>query len=31
VTGPGSYRLQTLKDEDVNNSWNIDELSRFYA
>jgi hypothetical protein len=24
VTGPGSYRLQTLEGEDVNNSWNID-------
>jgi hypothetical protein len=23
VTGPGSYRLQTLEGEDVNNSWNI--------
>jgi hypothetical protein len=31
VTGPGSYRLQTLKGEDVNNSWNIDQLCRFYA
>jgi hypothetical protein len=26
VTGPGSYRLQTLEGEDVNNSWNIDQL-----
>jgi hypothetical protein len=24
VTGPGSYRLQTLEGEDVNNSWNVD-------
>jgi hypothetical protein len=24
VTGPGSYRLQTLEGEDVKNSWNID-------
>jgi hypothetical protein len=24
VTGPGSYRLQMLEGEDVNNSWNID-------
>jgi hypothetical protein len=24
VTGPGSYRLQTLEGEDINNSWNID-------
>jgi hypothetical protein len=25
VTGPGSYRLQKVKGEDVNNSWNIDQ------
>jgi hypothetical protein len=31
VTRPGSYRLQTLEGEDVNNSWNIDQLCRFYA
>jgi hypothetical protein len=31
VTGPGSYRLQTLEAEDVSNSWNIDQLYRFYA
>jgi hypothetical protein len=31
VTGTGSYRLQTLEGEDVNNSWNIDQLCRFYA
>jgi hypothetical protein len=31
VTGPGSYRLQTLEGEDVNNSWNMDQLGRFYA
>jgi hypothetical protein len=31
VTGPGSYRIQTLEGEDVNNSWNIDQLRRFYA
>jgi hypothetical protein len=31
VTGPGSYRLQTLKGEDINNSWNVDQLCRFYA
>jgi hypothetical protein len=31
VTGPGSYRLQTLEGEDVTNSWNIDQLCRFYA
>jgi hypothetical protein len=26
VTGPGSYLLQTLEGEDVNNSWNVDQL-----
>jgi hypothetical protein len=31
VTGSGSYRLQTLEGEDINNSWNIDQLCRFYA
>jgi hypothetical protein len=31
VTGPGSYRLQTLKGEDISNSWNDDQLCRFYA
>jgi hypothetical protein len=31
VTGPGSCRLQTLEGEDVSNSWNIDQLCRFYA
>jgi hypothetical protein len=31
VTRPGSYRLQTLEGKDVNNSWNIDQLCRFYA
>jgi hypothetical protein len=31
VTGPGSYRLQTLEGYDVSNSWNIDQLCRFYA
>jgi hypothetical protein len=31
VTAPGSYRLQTLEGEDVNNSWNVDQLCRFYA
>jgi hypothetical protein len=30
VTGPGSYLLQTLEGEDVNNSWNVDQLCRFY-
>jgi hypothetical protein len=28
---PGSYRLQTLEGEDINNSWNVDQLCRFYA
>jgi hypothetical protein len=31
VTGPGSYRLQMLECEEANNSWNIDQLCRFYA
>jgi hypothetical protein len=31
VTGPGSYLLQTLEGEDVSNTWNIDQLCRFYA
>jgi hypothetical protein len=31
VTGPGSYRLQTLEGDDISNSWNIDQLCRFYA
>jgi hypothetical protein len=31
VTGPGSYRLQTLEGDDISNSWNIDQLYRFYA
>jgi hypothetical protein len=31
VTRPGSYRLQTLEGEDINNSWNVDQLRRFYA
>jgi hypothetical protein len=31
VTGPGSYRLQALECEDVNNSWNVDQLCRFYT
>jgi hypothetical protein len=25
VTGPGSYRLQTLEGEDISNSWNVDQ------
>jgi hypothetical protein len=31
VTRPSSYRLQTLEGDDVSNSWNIDQLCRFYA
>jgi hypothetical protein len=31
VTRPGSYRLQTLEGEDINNSWNVDQLCRFYT
>jgi hypothetical protein len=31
VTGPGSYRHQMLEGEDVSNSWNIDQLCRFYV
>jgi hypothetical protein len=26
MTGPGYYRNQTLEGEDVNNSWNVDQL-----
>jgi hypothetical protein len=31
VTRLGSYRLQTLEGEDINNLWNVDQLCRFYA
>jgi hypothetical protein len=31
VTRPGSYRLQTLEGDDISNSWNVDQLCRFYA
>jgi hypothetical protein len=31
MTRPGLYRLQTLEGEDINNSWNVDQLCRFYA
>jgi hypothetical protein len=31
LTGPSYYRLQTLEDEDITNSWNVDELCRFYT
>jgi hypothetical protein len=30
VTSPGSYWLQTLEGEDIRNSWNVDQLCRFY-
>jgi hypothetical protein len=31
VTGPGSYRLQTLEGDDISNSWNVDQLCWFYV
>jgi hypothetical protein len=31
VTGPGSYHLQTLKGEEIINSWNVDQLCHFYS
>jgi hypothetical protein len=31
LTGPGSYRLQTLESDDINNSWNVDQHYRFCA
>jgi hypothetical protein len=31
VIGPGSYCLQTLEGYDISNSWNVDQLCRFYA
>jgi hypothetical protein len=31
VTGPGSYRLQTLEGKDISNLWNVDQCCRFYA
>ena len=31
VTRPGSYRLMTEDEEDIPNSWNIDQLRRFYT
>jgi hypothetical protein len=31
VTGPSSYRLQTLKGDNISNSWNVDQLCQFYA
>jgi hypothetical protein len=26
-----TYRLQTLEGDDISNSWNVDQLCRFYA
>jgi hypothetical protein len=31
VTVPGSYLLQKLEGDDINNSWNVDQLCRFYV
>jgi hypothetical protein len=31
ATGPGSYHLHTLEGDNVSNSWNIDQLCRFYS
>ena len=31
VTRPGSYRLMTIDEEEIPNSWNIDQLRRFYT
>jgi hypothetical protein len=31
VTGTSSYRLQTLEGDNISNSWNADQLSRFYT
>jgi hypothetical protein len=31
VTGPGSHHLQILEGDNVSNSWNIDQLCRFYV
>jgi hypothetical protein len=31
VTGPGSYRLQTLEGDNISNSCNVDHLCRFYV
>jgi hypothetical protein len=31
VTGLGLYRLQTLEGDNISNSWNVDQLCRFYA
>jgi hypothetical protein len=30
ITRPGSYRLQYLEGQDVPNSWNIQNLRKFY-
>jgi hypothetical protein len=31
VTRLGSYLLQALEGDDISNSWNVDQLCRFYA
>jgi hypothetical protein len=31
LTELGSYCLQTLEGKDISNSWNVDQLCRFYA
>jgi hypothetical protein len=31
VIGPGSYDLQTLEGDDFSNSWDVDQLCRFYS
>jgi hypothetical protein len=31
VSGLGSYRLQTLEGGNISNSWNVNQLCRFYA
>jgi hypothetical protein len=31
VTEPSSYRLQALEGDDISNSWNVDQLCRFYV
>ena len=31
VTGPGTYKLITEDGKEVNNTWHISQLRRFYA
>ena len=31
VSRPGAYRLMTLEEEEIPNSWNIEQLRRFYT